>query len=79
MLRPRLPGHLSLEDPIDWLYLTPRSFNACSCVQIFRQLENFLQLVESDGLKIIRGLGRKSILEIKEKLIQAKFLNDSEG
>ena len=70
-------GHLSLEDPIDWLDLTPRSFNALMHANI-QTIGELLQLVELNGLKIIRGLGRKSILEIKEKLIQAKFLNDSE-
>ena len=70
-------GHLSLEDPIDWLYLTPRSFNRLMCANI-QTIGELLQLVESDGLRIIRGLGQKSILEIKDKLIQAKFLNDSE-
>lgn len=70
-------GYLSLEDPIDWLYLTPHSFNMLMRANI-QTTGELLQLVESDGLKIIRGLGRKSILEIKEKLIQAKFLNDSE-
>ena len=70
-------GHLSLEDPIDWLYLTPRSFNMLMRANI-QTIGELLQLVEPDGLKIVRGLGRKSILEIKEKLIQAKFLNDSE-
>ncbi len=70
-------GHLSLEDPIDWLDLTPRSFNALMRTNI-QTIGELLQLVESNGLKIIRGLGRKSILKIKEKLIQTKFLNDSE-
>ncbi len=66
-------AHLSLEDPIDWLYLTPRSFNTLMRANI-QTIGELLQLVESNGLKIIRGLGQKSILEIKEKLIQAKIL-----
>ena len=73
----RNDGHLSLEDPIDWLYLTPRSFNMLMHANI-QTIGELLQLVESNGLRIIRGLEQKSILEIKEKLIQAKFLNDSE-
>ena len=70
-------GHLSLEDPIEQLNFTPRSFNALTRAGI-QTVGEVLQLVESDRLKTIRGLGRKSIPEIKEKLIQPKFLNDSE-
>ena len=70
-------GYLSLEDPIDWLDLTPCSFNTLMRANI-QTIGELLQLVESNGLKIIRGLGKKSILEIKEKLIQARFLNDSD-
>ena len=69
--------HLSLEDPIEQLNLTPRSFNALTRAKI-RTIGEVLQLVESDGLKTLRGLGRKSIIEIKEKVIQAKSLSDSE-
>ena len=70
-------GHLSLVDPIDWLDLTPHSFHTLMHANI-QTIGELLQLVESNGLKIIRELGQKSIVEIKEKLIQAKFLNDSE-
>ena len=70
-------GHLSLEDPIEQLNFNPRSFNALTRAGI-QTVGEVLQLVESDRLKTIRGLGRKSIPEIKEKLIQPKFLNDSE-
>lgn len=70
-------GYLSLEDPIDWLDLTPCSFNMLVQANI-QTIGELLQLVESNGLKIIRGLGQKSIVEIKEKLIRAKILNNSE-
>ena len=70
-------GHLSLEDPIDWLYLTPHSFNMLVQANI-QTIGELLQIVESNGLKVIRGLGQKSIVEIKEKLIRAKILNNSE-
>ena len=69
--------HLSQDDPIERLDLTPRSFNALTRTKI-RTIGDALQLVESNGLKTIRGLGRKSILEIQDKLIQVKILNDSE-
>ena len=70
--------HLSQEDLIEQLNFTPRSFNALTRAGI-QTVGEALQLVESDRLKTIRGLGRKSIVEIKEKLIQPKFLNDSKG
>ena len=69
--------HLSLEDPIGQLDLTPRSLNALTRAKI-RTIGEVLQLVESGRIKTLRGLGRKSIQEIKEKVIQAKFLNNSE-
>ena len=55
-------GYLSVEDPIDWLDLTPCSFNVLMRANI-QTIGELLQLVESDGLKIIRGLGQKSILD----------------
>ena len=69
--------YLSQEDSIDQLNLRNRSFNALTREGI-QTVGEAIQLIESDGLKTIRGLGRKSILEIKEKLSQAKILNDSE-
>ncbi len=68
---------LSLEDPIERLDLTPRAFNALTRARI-QTVGQILQLVESDRLWAIRGLGRKSISEIKDELDQVKILGDSE-
>ncbi len=69
--------YLSQEDSIEQLQLRNRSFNALTREGI-QTVGEVIQRIKSDRLKTIRGLGRKSILEIKEKLNQAKFLNDSE-
>ena len=69
--------HLSHEDAIEELNLTPRSFNALTRASV-QTVAEVLQLVESGGLRNVRGLGRKSISEIKDKLVQIKILNDSE-
>lgn len=68
---------LSLEDPIERLDLTPRALNAFRRVNI-QTVGKILQLVESDRLWAIRGLGRKSISQIKDKLAQVKILGNSE-
>ena len=64
-------AHLSQEDPIGQLNLRNRSFNALTRAGI-RTVGEVLQLIESGGLQNIRSLGAKSILEIKDKLIQGK-------
>ena len=69
--------HLSQKDSIEQLNLTNRSFNALTRVGV-RTVGGVLQLVESGRLQTTRGLGRKSILELKNKLAQVKILNDSE-
>ena len=69
--------HLSQEDSIDQLNLSNRSFNALTRAGI-STIGAVLQLVESDRLRTTPRLGRKSILEIKNKLDQVKILNDSE-
>ena len=68
---------LSLEDPIERLDLTPRAFNALTRAR-FQTVGQILQLAESDRLWTIRGLGRKSISQIKDELNQVKILGDSE-
>ena len=68
---------LSLEDPIERLDLTPRAFNAFTRANI-QTVGKILQLAESDRLWTIRGLGRKSISQIKDELAQVKILGDSE-
>lgn len=57
--------------------MTRRSFNALTRANI-RTVEEVLQLVESDGLQTIRGLGTKCISEIKDRLARVKILGDSE-
>lgn len=68
---------LALEDPIEQLDLTPRALNAFARANI-QTVGQVLQLVESDRLWAIRGLGRKSISQIKDELAQAKILHHSE-
>ena len=68
---------LSLEDPIERLDLTPRAFNSFTRANI-QTVGKIIQLVESDRLWTIRGLGRKSISQIKDELAQIKILGDSE-
>ena len=67
---------LSREDPIGQLDLTVRSFNALTRAGI-RTVGEVLQLIESNGLQTLRGLGRKSISQIKDELAQVKILGDS--
>ena len=69
--------YFSLEDRIEQLNLTNRSFNALIRVGV-KSVRQLLQLVESGRLQTTRGLGRESILEITTKLAQIKF-EDSEG
>ena len=57
--------HLSREDSITQLYLRNRSFNALTHAGV-QTIGEALQLVESDGLKRIPALGRKSIVENKK-------------
>lgn len=68
---------LSREDPIEQLDLTVRSFNALTRANI-RTVGEVLQLIASDELRTLRGLGRKSISQIKDELAQVKILGDSE-
>ena len=68
---------LSREDPIEQLDLTVRSFNALTRANI-RTVGEVLQLIASDELQTLRGLGRKSISQIKDELAQVKILGDSE-
>ena len=70
-------GHLSLEDPIEHLNFTPRSFNALTRSGI-RTVGEVIQLVESGRLETIPALGTKSILEIENKRAQVEILDDSE-
>ena len=70
-------AQISREDSIGQLYLRNRSLNALTRAGI-RTVGEALQLVESSRLETIHGLGRKSILEIKNKLAQVANLNDSE-
>ena len=49
-----------------------------SHARVFGQLERLYSWLNQAGLKTIHGLGRKSILEIKNKLAQVTTLNDSE-
>ena len=70
-------SNLSEEDSIEELHLTNRSFNAFSGARV-RTIGEVRQLVESRQLTSIRGLGKKSILEIKESLAQAKIHDVSE-
>ena len=70
-------SNLSEEDSIEELHLTNRSFNALSGARV-RTIGEVRQLVESRQLTSIRGLGKKSILEIKESLAQAKIHDVSE-
>ena len=70
-------SNLSEEDSIEELHLTNRSFNALSGARV-RTIGEVRQLVESRQLTSIRGLGEKSILEIKESLAQAKIHDVSE-
>lgn len=67
-------SHLSKEDSIEELHLTNRSFNALNRAGI-RTVGEVSQLVDSDKLKTISGLGRKSIREIEAKLAQVKCLD----
>ena len=67
--------HLSPEDSIVQLNLTNRSFNALTRAGI-RTIGEVLQRIESGGLLTMRGLGRKSVLEIKDKLAQVKILGN---
>ena len=64
--------YLSREDLIEKLNLSRRSFNALTRIDI-RTVGEVLRLVELGSLRTIRGLGRKSILEIESKLAQVKF------
>ncbi len=68
---------LSQEDPIDQLNLRNRSFNALTRAGI-QTVGEVVQLVESGKLRTISGLGRKSILEIENKLTQVEIFSDSE-
>ena len=67
--------YLSREDAIEKLNLTPRSFNALTREGI-QTVGEVIQQVESGGLRPIRGLGKKSISEIEDRIAQIKF-NDS--
>ena len=69
--------HLSPEDPIDQLNLRNRSFNALIRAGI-QTVGKVVQLVESGKLRTTPGLGRKSILEIENKLTQVEIFSDSE-
>ena len=60
-----------MEDRIEQLNLTNRSFNALTRVGV-KTVGEALQLVESGRLRTIRGLGKMSILEITDKLLQVK-------
>ena len=70
-------SNLSEEDSIEELHLSNRSINALSGARV-RTIGEVRQLVESRQLTSIRGLGEKSILEIKESLAQAKIHDVSE-
>ena len=63
---------VSEEDSIEELHLSNRSINALSDARV-RTIGEVRQLVKSRQLSSIRGLGRKSILEIKDSLAQAKI------
>ena len=63
---------VSEEDSIEELHLSNRSINALSDAHV-RTIGEVRQLVKSRQLSSIRGLGRKSILEIKDSLAQAKI------
>ena len=67
--------HFSQKDSIVQLNLTNRSFNALTRAGM-RTIGEVLQRIESGGLVTMRGLGRKSVLEIKHKLAQVKILSD---
>ena len=73
----RNDGYLSPEDTIEKLNLSNRSFNPLKRAGI-RTIEQALQLIESDELQTVRGLGTKCILEIKDELAQVKIPGDSE-
>ena len=67
-------SHLSKEDPIEELHLTNRSFNALTRAGI-RTVGGVSQLVDSGRLRTLSGLGRKSTLEIEEKMAEVKELD----
>lgn len=63
---------LSKEDSIGHLHLTNRSLNALRRSGI-RTVGEVVHLVESGRIGNIRGLGRKSILEIEDRLAHVKI------
>ena len=69
---------LSRQDPVEKLGLTHRSLNVLKHTDI-RTVGDLSQWVESGRLQIIHRLGPKSISKIKQRLAQAKILDDSEG
>ena len=70
-------SNLSEEDSIEELHLTNRSFNALTRACI-RTVGEVSRLVDSDRLRTISGLGKKSTLEIEAKVAEVKAL-DSGG
>lgn len=68
---------LSQEDAIGRLNLTRRSFNALSQSGI-QTVGELARLVESGKIYTIRGLGRTSILEIKDTLARVEIGSTSE-
>ena len=64
--------HLSQEDSIGHLNLTNRSFNALTRSGI-RTVGEVARLVESGRIQTIRGLGRNSILEVKDTLARVEI------
>ena len=68
---------LSQEDFIERLNLTHRSFNALSRSGI-QTVGELARLVESGKIQTIRGLGRTSILEIKDTLARVEIGSTSE-
>ena len=69
--------HLSQEDFIGLLNLTNRSLNALRRSGI-RTVGEVARLVESGGIRTIRGLGKKSILEIEDRLAHVEISETSE-
>ena len=70
-------SHLSKEDFIEYLHLTNRSFNALRRSGI-RTVGEVAHLVESGMIGNIRGLGRKCISEIEDRLAHVKIGEASE-